>query len=216
MRAPPKLRGGLRVRLVWLVLGLFLCACGIVAFYESELGLPPWDVLHQGVAEQLGVSFGAANLLVSFGVLALVWVLRAHIGLGTLLNAALTGSFVILLLSLDAVAALSDEPLVMRVVLVLLGLALLGIGTAFYICASLGAGPRDSLMLVGSRILGVRIGVSRTGVEVAALLLGLVLGGTAGLGTLVFAAGIGPAVELSFALLARTPLARPAVASAPA
>ncbi len=91
MRAPPILYGGFAVRLAFLVFGLFLCACGIVCFLESELGLPPWDVLHQGLAEQLDISFGAANLIVSVAVLVLSWALRAHIGLGTFLNALLIG-----------------------------------------------------------------------------------------------------------------------------
>lgn len=213
MRAPPVLRGGVASRVAWLVAGLFLCSCGIVWFLESELGLPPWDVLHQGLAEQLGISFGAANLLVSGAVLALVWRLRARIGLGTLLNALLVGSFVIALTALDIVAALSEEGLPARIGLVVLALACFGVGSAFYICASLGAGPRDSLMLVAARGLGVRVGAARTGIEVAALAVGVLLGGTAGIGTLVFAVGVGPVVEGSFWLLGRTPLTLPAVAS---
>ena len=216
MRAPPILHGGFGVRLAFLVAGLFLCACGIVCFLESELGLPPWDVLHQGLAEQLGVSFGVANLVVSVVVLALSWALRAHIGLGTLLNALLIGSFVIALAYVDALTELSEQGLGVRVVLLALALPFFGAGSAFYICASMGAGPRDSLMLVASRRLGVRIGAARTGLELTALVIGFALGGTAGLGTLLFALGIGPAVELSFWLLERTPLAAPAVASAAA
>jgi uncharacterized membrane protein YczE len=198
---------------VGLVAGLFLCAVGIVLFLESELGLPPWDVLHQGLAEQAGLSFGVANLVVSVAVLALAWRLRAHIGLGTLLNATLIGTFVIALTAFEAVDALSEEPLGTRIGLIAMALACFGVGSAFYIGAALGAGPRDSLMLVVSRRLGVRIGAARTAIEVAALALGFALGGTAGLGTLVFALGIGPAVELSFWLLERTPLVAPAVAS---
>jgi uncharacterized membrane protein YczE len=198
---------------VGLVAGLFLCAAGIVLFLESELGLPPWDVLHQGLAEQAGLSFGVANLVVSVAVLALAWRLRAHIGLGTLLNATLIGTFVIALTAFEAVDALSEEPLGTRIGLIAMALACFGVGSAFYIGAALGAGPRDSLMLVVSRRLGVRIGAARTAIEVAALVLGFALGGTAGLGTLVFALGIGPAVELSFWLLERTPLVAPAVAS---
>lgn len=213
MHTPPELRGGMLPRLVGLVAGLFLCAVGIVLFLESELGLPPWDVLHQGVAEQAGISFGVANLVVSVAVLALAWRLRAHIGLGTLLNATLIGTFVIGLTALEGVDALSEEPLGTRIGLIPVALACFGVGSAFYIGAALGAGPRDSLMLVVSRRLGVRIGVSRAAIEVAALALGFALGGTAGLGTLVFALGIGPAVELSFWLLERTPLVAPAVAS---
>jgi uncharacterized membrane protein YczE len=200
VHAPPELRGGFLPRLVGLVAGLFL-------------GLPPWDVLHQGLAEQAGLSFGVANLVVSVAVLALAWRLRAHIGLGTLLNATLIGTFVIALTALEAVDALSEEPLATRIGLIAMALACFGVGSAFYIGAALGAGPRDSLMLVVSRRLGVRIGAARTAIEVAALALGFALGGTAGLGTLVFALGIGPAVELSFWLLERTPLVAPAVAS---
>jgi uncharacterized protein len=213
VHAPPELRGGFLPRLVGLVAGLFLCAVGIVLFLESELGLPPWDVLHQGLAEQAGLSFGMANLVVSLAVLVLAWRLRAHIGLGTLLNATLIGIFVIALTALQSVDALSDEPLATRIGLIPVALACFGVGSAFYIGAALGAGPRDSLMLVVSRRLGVRIGAARTAIEVAALGLGFALGGTAGLGTLVFALGIGPAVELSFWLLERTPLVAPAVAS---
>jgi uncharacterized protein len=213
VHTPPELRGGLLPRLVGLVAGLFLCAVGIVLFLESELGLPPWDVLHQGLAEQMGVSFGVANLIVSLAVLVAVWRLRAHIGLGTLLNAVLIGVFVIALTGLDGVDALSDEALATRLGLLPVALACFGVGSAFYIGAALGAGPRDSLMLVVSRRLGVRLGVARTAIEVAALALGFALGGTVGLGTLVFALGIGPAVEVSFWLLERTPLVAPAVAS---
>ena len=104
----------------------------------------------------------------------------------------------------------------MRIALLVVALPFFGVGSAFYICASMGAGPRDSLMLVTSQRLGIRIGAARTALELAALAIGFALGGTAGIGTLVFALGIGPAVELSFWLLERTPLAAPAVASAAA
>ena len=201
------------MRLASLVVGLFLCSCGIVCFLESELGLPPWDVLHQGLAEQLGVSFGVANVIVSVAVLALVWGLRAHIGLGTFLNAVLIGSFVIALTAIDPAAGLSEEGLGVRITLLAIAVPFFGIGSALYIAPAMGAGPRDSLMLVISRRLGMRIGVARTALEAAALLVGFALGGTVGIGTLVFALGIGPAVETSFWLLSLTSLAVPEVAS---
>jgi uncharacterized protein len=213
---PPSLRGGFSTRVAGLLAGLFLCAVGIVCFLESELGLPPWDVLHQGIAERSGVSFGVANLLVSVVVLALVWLLRAHIGLGTVLNALLVGTFVIALTTIDSVAALSDESLPLRIALVGIALICFGLGSALYIAASMGAGPRDSLMLVSSHGLGVRLATARTAIEVLALVVGFALGGTAGLGTLVFALGIGPAVEISFWVLGRTPLAVAEVASSSA
>jgi uncharacterized membrane protein YczE len=184
VHAAPVLRGGLFPRLAWLVLGLFLCALGIVLFLEARLGLPPWDVLHQGIAKHTPLSFG----------------------FGTVANAALIGLFVALLQPLHGVQALADWPLASRIGLLGLGLVAFGVGSAFYIGAALGAGPRDSLMLVGSRRLGLRIGGVRALIEVSVLVAGFLLGGVVGLGTVVFAALIGPSVEASFWLLSRTPL----------
>ena len=202
------MRGGFVPRFVSLVFGLWLCALGVVAFLESELGLPPWDVLHQGLAEQSSLSFGAANVAVSFAVLGLSWALGARIGLGTVMNAAVIGSAVILLTHIPWVNGLSGSPVAVRFGLMLLALALFGAGSAFYIGAAMGAGPRDSLMLVVSHRLRTRIGVARTIVEASALVVGFALGGTVGIGTLLFAFGIGPAVEASFFLMSRTPLAK--------
>lgn len=213
MHTPPELRGGFATRLTALVFGLFLCAVGVVLFLESELGLPPWDVLHQGLAEQLDIGFGVANLVVSAAILTVAWALRAYIGLGTLLNALLIGTFVIVLTEIDVVTSLSDESLGLRIALLLLALICFGAGSAFYIAPTMGAGPRDSLMLVTALRLHLRIGVARTVIELGALGVGFAFGGTVGIGTLLFTLGIGPAVELSFWLLERTPLTVSAVAS---
>lgn len=211
MRTAPVLRGGLPARLAFLVSGLFLCAVGIVLFLESRLGLPPWDVLHQGIAKRTPLSFGVANVLVAVVVLVLAWSLGARIGFGTAANAVLIGLFVAVLQPLHAVQALSAWPVGARAALLAAGLAGFGVGSAFYIGAGLGAGPRDSLMLVGARRLGLRIGVVRALIEIAVLAAGFFLGGTIGLGTVVFAALIGPAVEVSFWLLSRTTLTDDAV-----
>jgi uncharacterized membrane protein YczE len=206
MHAAPRLRGGWVARSVWLVVGLALCAVGIVAFLESKLGLPPWDVLHQGIARHTPLSFGVANEVVALAVLLLAWTFGATLGYGTIANAVLIGGFVALVTPLDAVQRLEAWPLPARVVLLAAGLAAFGFGTALYIGAGLGAGPRDSLMLVGSRRSGLRIGVVRALLESSVLVIGFALGGTVGIGTLVFAALIGPAVEGAFWLVSRTPL----------
>jgi uncharacterized membrane protein YczE len=105
------------------------------------------------------------------------------------------------------VQALSAWPLVPRIGLLVIGLVCFGVGSAFYIGANLGAGPRDSLMLVGSHRTGIRIGAMRALLEISVLLVGFLLGGTVGLGTLAFAALIGPSVEASFWLVTRLRLA---------
>lgn len=206
MHAAPVLRGGRAARAVWLVAGLFLCACGIVAFLESRLGLPPWDVLHQGIANQTPLSFGIANEVVAVVVLFLAWRLGSKPGPGTIANALLIGLFVVLVQPLGFVHHLSTWPLAARAALLVIGLVFFGVGSAFYIGAAYGAGPRDSLMLVGALRSHVRIGVVRAALEGTVLLAGFALGGHVGIGTLAFAVLIGPSIEGSFWLVSRTRL----------
>ena len=150
MLAPPRIRGGTAARAVSLVAGLFLFALGIVALLESGLGLSPWDVLNQGISDQTSLSFGTANVVVALGVLVVAWALGATIGPGTVANAVLIGLFVDLLLRVGALDQLSEEPLGVRVALMIGGILVIGVGSGFYIGAGMGAGPRDSLMLVSA------------------------------------------------------------------
>jgi uncharacterized protein len=206
MHAPPILRGGRAARALWLVLGLFLCAAGILCFLEAKLGLPPWDVLHQGIAKHTPLSFGAANEAVGLVVVLVGWRLGARIGIGTLANAVLIGAFIIVIQHLGVLQRFAAEPLAARVGMLAVGLACFGVGTALYIGADLGAGPRDSLMLVGAKRSGVRVGIVRAVLELFVLGAGFALDGTVGIGTLVFALGIGPAVELAFHVVSQTSL----------
>jgi uncharacterized membrane protein YczE len=206
--APPTVRGGLAARLGSLLLGLVVCAVGIVLLLRADLGLPPWDVLHQGLAERTPLSFGAANAVVGVVVVLAAWRLGSRPGFGTVANATLIGAFVQILLSTGAVPEVHD--LGAQVGYFALGLAAFGAGSAFYIGAGMGAGPRDSLMLVTALRTRLRVGAARAAIEVAALVTGAVLGGSVGLGTRAFALLIGPSVELAFFLLGRSPLAAPA------
>ena len=206
----PRIRGGLPARLAALLAGLAVFAAGIVALLESRLGLSPWDVLHQGIARHTALSFGEANIAVGVVVLLLAVALGARAGIGTVANAVLVGTFVHVLASIHAIERLAHAPLPARAGLLAAGLVLMAAGTALYVGAGLGAGPRDSLMLVGARRTPLRLGAVRAAIELCALAAGFALGGTVGVGTLAFAVGIGPLVEGCFALLARSPLARPA------
>ncbi len=207
MRTAPVLRGGPLLTAVWLVVGLFLFACGIVCFLESRLGLPPWDVLHQGIAKHTPLSFGVANEVVGVFVLCIAWLLGSAPGIGTVANAVLIGAFVVVLQPLHVVHALGDAPLAGRVGVLAVGLVLFGVGSALYIGAGVGAGPRDSLMLVGAKRTGLRVGAMRAAIESTVLLIGFALGGKVGVGTVVFALLIGPCVEGAFALASRSRLA---------
>jgi uncharacterized membrane protein YczE len=206
---PPLIRGGVAVRAGALVAGLALFALGIVLQLQSGLGLGPWDVLNQGLSEKTPLSFGGANIAVAVVVLVLAWALGARIGVGTVANAVLIGTFVDVFLGLDAVENLAGEALAVRIVPLVAGIAIVAVGSGLYIGAAFGAGPRDSLMLVAARRTGVRIGVVRAALEVSVAALGLALGGTVGIGTVAFALGVGPAVELAFWALVRLGVADP-------
>ena len=204
---PPAVRGGVPARLASLGAGLFLISLGLVLFLEADLGLPPWDVLHQGLADQTPLTFGAANAVVGVAVLLVAWGLGSRPGLGTLANATLVGAFIEVLLQTEAVPV--PEALSVRAGYLALGLLAFGAGSALYIGAAMGAGPRDSLMLAVSLRARARVSVARTGIELGALGCGLALGGSIGVGTAVFALGVGPAVELGFFALGRSPIAVP-------
>ena len=197
-------------RLLQLLVGLWAFGAGEAFIVCAGLGNSPWTVLAEGVGEQTPLSIGAATVALSFVVLA-AWIpLRRRPGLGTVLNAVLVGVALGVVVSV-----LPDDPGdVARAALLLGGIALIGIGSAFYIGAGLGAGPRDSLMLVGSTRTGVRVGVVTGVIEISVLVVGWMLGGAVGIGTLAFALLVGPSVEASFGLLRRSPLVCPA-ATAP-
>ena len=207
---PPVIRGGAGLRSVSLVVGLFLFAFGIVLQLQSDLGLSPWDVLSQGVSDQTSLSFGTANIVIAIVVLAVAWALGAQIGIGTVANAILIGLFIDGLTRLEPIESLAGHGIGAQIALLVGGIVLVSLGSGFYIGAAMGAGPRDSLMLVTARRTGIRVGVARATIEVLVTVIGFALGGTVGVGTLAFAFGIGPAVELSFWGLERSPFADPA------
>jgi uncharacterized membrane protein YczE len=207
LKTHPRVRGGYGARYASLVFGLFVFAVAIVLILESKLGLSPWDVLNQGLAKHSPLSFGMANVAVGVVVLFIGWSLGGRPGVGTVANAVLVGVFIQLLTSIDAIDRLEHHGLGVRIVLLVAGILLIGPASAFYIGADLGAGPRDTLMLVGARRTRFRIGIVRATLEICALAVGIVLGGTFGVGTVLFALLIGPIIEGSFAALARTPLA---------
>jgi uncharacterized membrane protein YczE len=215
VRDAPRLRGDLALRVVSLFAGLVVMAVAIVALYESHLGLAPWDVLHLGIARHSSLEIGGASIVVGLAVMFVAWALGQPPGFGTVANAIVIGAVVDLLIALRPVADLGSAGPVPRSALLVLGVALFGLGSALYIGAGLGAGPRDSMMLALSRRTGVRIAVVRSSIELVVIAFGWVLGGTVGIGTVAVALLLGPSVEGSFWLFIRLGLAEP-VPAAPA
>lgn len=188
------------MKLARLTFGLWMFALGTVMTLRSNIGLSPWDVLADGIRLRTPLSFGTA--VIAIGAVLIVASLLGGVkpGIGTIANMLLIGVFADLMLATDVGVGLMNGPLVWRVALDLGGIATIGLGSALYIGAELGTGPRDSLMVLLSRKAKLRIGVARAIIEGTALLAGIALGGTAGVGTALFALGIGPAVDISFRL----------------
>ncbi len=193
--------GAMALRLLTVVGGLACFSFGIMLTLQSRVGLGPWDVFHQGLANRLGLAFGTASIIVGFAILLLAWALGSRPGLATVLNMLLVGGFVNLFTAIGLVPDFGGVPLPLRIVIDIIGVLVVGFGTALYIKAKLGAGPRDGLMLALARRTGGRVSIVRGAIELCALAIGFLLGGTAGIGTLIFALGAGPAVGLAFRLL---------------
>jgi uncharacterized membrane protein YczE len=195
-------------RLVQLYAGLVLYGVSMALMVRSSLGVMPWDVLHQGLARQLGWSLGLVTIVVGAAVL-LAWIpLRERPGLGTLSNVVVIG------LAVDAALAVLPAPggLPARLASGAAGVVLNGVATAAYIGVQFGPGPRDGLMTGLVRRTGGSVRLVRTAIEAAVVVTGWLLGGTLGVLTVLYALAIGPLVHL---LLPRLTVAGPAPVSRP-
>ena len=190
----PPVIGPVRLRQVMprLLGGLTLCGLGIAMMIRAELGLGPWDVLHQGLSVATGITVGVASIVVGAVVLVLWVPLRQRPGVGTLTNVVMIG------LVLDVALSLTTPPtsLWVRWSLLISGPLVFAVGVALYIGAGVGTGPRDGVM-TGLERLGVPIAVGRTAIELTALGAGWLLGGTVGLGTIYFAVIVGPVIHVA-------------------
>ncbi|MFE0135583.1 YitT family protein [Streptomyces sp. NPDC059037] len=190
-REPRPVKAHLARRLVQLYVGLALYGASSALLVESGLGLEPWNVLHQGLAELTGMSIGVVSIFVGAAVL-LLWIpLRQRPGLGTVSNVFVVG------LAMDGTLALLPDAhaLGARVPLLVAGIVLNGVATGLYISARFGPGPRDGLMTGLHQRTGRSIRLMRTLIEVAVVATGFALGGTVGVGTILYALAIGPLAQ---------------------
>ncbi|OOF61796.1 membrane protein YczE [Rodentibacter pneumotropicus] len=182
-----------------LLFALAILGIGDGLIVLSNFGSTPWTVLSQGVALQSEISIGWSSFLIS-GVVMLAWLpLKLRFGLGTILNIIVIAFF------LDVTIKILSEPTALssRIAFGIIGLFLYGLGTALYLTCHLGAGPRDGLMVGLCQRFHLKVGVVRTIIEISVCLLGFFLGGIVGIGTLIFASGIGWVVQVCLELIAR-------------
>ncbi len=196
-------------RTTLLLCGLALYGLSLTLLVRAELGLDPWDVFHQGLADTIGLSLGTTIVITSFAVLALWIPLRERPGIGTVANAVLVG------LGVEVFTALIPEidDLWLRWVLLALGIVGNGVATGMYIGAGLGPGPRDGLMTGLARRRG-SIRAVRTSIEVTVLVTGVLLGGTFGVGTVAYAVAIGPLAHVFLPIFTRLGSEQPRLAPA--
>ena len=182
----------LRPRIPRLLFGLVLFGIGLALMVVAELGLAPWVVLHQGISRRTGIPIGTVGIMVGFTVL-LLWIpLRERFGIGTVANIVIVG--IVLDLALLALPSQLDHD-ALRWSAVFGGVLLVGLGSGFYVGVGLGPGPRDGLMTGISQLRGYPIWSVRATIELSVLVVGWLLGGTVGAGTVVFALAIGPSVQ---------------------
>jgi len=193
-------RWPLWARLIQLWVGLAMYGASSALLVRSELGLGPWDVLHQGLSRRFGLAIGTWTIIVGAAVL-LLWIpLHQRPGFGTVNNVILIG----LVVDWALLVLPPTDLLWLRWVYLVSGIVLCGVATGAYIGAALGPGPRDGLM-VGLAARGHSIRVVRTLIEVAVLVVGFALGGTVGVGTLLYAVAIGPIAHLTIPAFAHPP-----------
>ncbi len=180
-----------------LVLGIVSFGAGIGAMARADLGLGPWSVLHQGIGERIGIPMGTVDVLLSVPIVFAFLPLRQRAGLGTLLSATLLGmttNFTLLVLP-------QPDGSPMQFAFMAAGVAAIGFGSAMYLTSNMGPGPRDGIMTGLHQRYGWRIRTVRTALEVSVLIIGFALGGTVGIGTVLYAIVIGQVIELALRML---------------
>ncbi len=181
-----------------LFLGFFVCSLGVIIVIKSDLGFSPWDVLHQGISKVGGITIGQASIIVGIGVITVDLFLGERIGSGTILNILFIGSFMDLILFLDLVP-LSNN-MVIGVFMMFLGLFVFSVGCYLYISTGLGCGPRDALMVALTKKTKFSVRGVRNTIEISVLACGYLLGGYAGVGTVIAALFTGTFIQGVFRL----------------
>ena len=177
-----------------LMLGFFLAALGIVFMINANLGLSPWDVLHQGITNVIPITIGQANIVVGIIVVISSMFLGVKIGIGTILNTILVGVFIDLITITKVIPMVHN--LFIGILMLVLGMIFLGLGTCIYLSCELGCGPRDGLMTALTRITKKSVKLVRTTIEICALVCGWLLGGYVGIGTIITAIVLGYIIQL--------------------
>ena len=183
-------------RYIRLFIGLFLCAVGMTLTINAELGYSPWDVFHQGIGNILGTTIGTSNIIVGIFILTIEVTMKQKPGIGTLCNMTLIGIFMNIIMGNNLLPKF--ENVYVNIGMILIGMIIIGIGSYLYISSGFGAGPRDGLMLLLLLKTDKSIRFIRNSMEITVLVIGYLLGGPVGIGTVIISFGLGYAIQLVF------------------
>lgn len=189
----------LALRLVWFYIGLTILTLGYALVIRPGVGASPWDIFHIGAHQQTGLPLGLVIQLTGMAIILLDIALQIKPGLGMVLNMLSVGPMLQVVLGWLPL----PETLLGRWLMLVTGIFIIGIGTALYVSADLGSGPRDGMMIGLTRKLGWPVAVIKNGIDVTVALTGWLLGGPLGLGTALVALGLGPSVQLGMYLVER-------------
>lgn len=186
------------VRLLILIFGLALFALGICMCVNANLGLAPWDIFHQGISRNTGLTLGMSSLVVGLVILIFNFILKEKVGIGTILNVFLIGIIMDIIFKYKIVPEAKDT--FSGLLLLIGGGAVIGLASYFYMTPGLGAGPRDGLMVILTKRTGIDVAIVRNSIETIAAISGYLMGGSLGLGTVISALTLGYWVKLAFRL----------------
>lgn len=183
-------------RILRLFTGLFLYAVGIVMIINANLGLAPWEVFHQGLTNIINITMGQANILIGFILIIINTIFKEKLGWGTIFNMLFIGVFMDILMLNNIIPVF--EVFLPRLIMMLLGMFVIGVASYLYIGSGLGAGPRDGLMVALTKKTNKSVRFVRNSIETSVLIIGYLLGGFIGIGTLITALTVGHFVQFAF------------------
>jgi uncharacterized protein len=190
--------GQVLIKTIRLIIGVILCGSSTVFMLNSNLGLLPWDVFHQGISNITKMTIGQANIAVSFAIILLSLALGEKVGIGTIVNIIVIGKIIDVINYMNIIPV--SDNIFTGIVMLIIGMLVMGYGCYLYMGCGLGCGPRDSLMIGLSKKINKPVKMIKTIIEVTALIIGIILGGKFGIGTVISALGVGVFMQIIFKL----------------
>ena len=186
-------------RFVNMTFGLVLYALGIVLMINANIGYAPWEVFHVGLANTIGLTIGVTSIIAGVIIVIIVTILGEELGFGTICSMILTGVFIDLVFIINIIP--KTDNLLMGIIMLIFGLFIIAIGSYFYIKSAFGAGPRDNLMVVLAKKTKLPVGLCRGIIELMVTVIGWVLGGMIGIGTIISVVAVGFCIQITFKIL---------------